>query len=130
MGFSILLLSDFLEVLEEFALGYCVNDTDNCGILADRGYSVVAGETHFLNVLTLVFVNLIELCHIDFSTAYVREKLFPSSFVCIINLQVNLLFSRVADSTESLLLNSVIVKLEASIAALNTLNKLSKPKTG
>ena len=91
MSFTSLLLSNLFEVLEKFALGDLVENTDNCGILTDGGDSIVAGKTHILDVSTLGAVNFVELCYVNLSFANVGKKLFPGIFVCIVNLSINLL---------------------------------------
>ena len=130
MGFTSLLLSDSFEVLEEVALGDLVEDSNNGGILANGGNSIVAGKTHILDFSTLSFVDSVELCNVDLSSANVGKKLFLSIFVCFVNLNINLLLGLVVDSIESLLLNNGVVKFEAAIAALNAFNELSKAETG
>ena len=47
------MLSDLGEVLDEVALGDLVEDSDNGGVLADSGDSIVGGSTYILDVLTL-----------------------------------------------------------------------------
>jgi len=129
MGFSSLLLSDLGQVLNEVALGDLVEDSDNGGVLADGGDSIVAGKTNIFDLCTLGFVNSVELSDVDLSNANVLEKLCLSTCVGLSNLSVNLLLGLVVDSIESLLLSGSVAKFEAAVAVLNALNKLSKAET-
>jgi len=119
MGFTSLLLSDLGEVLDEVALGDLVEDSDNGGVLADSGDSIVAGSTHILDVVTLCFVDSVEFCNVDLSSADIGDELGLGILVSLINLSINLLLGLVVDSIESLLLSDGVVKFEAAVAALN-----------
>lgn len=68
-------LSDLGQVLEEVALGDLVEDSDNGGVLADGGDSIVAGKTNILDLSTLGVVNSVELSDVDLSNTNVLEKL-------------------------------------------------------
>ena len=130
MGFTSLLLSDLGEVLDEVALGDLIEDSDNGCVLAHGSDSIVAGSTDILDIITLCIVNSVELCNVNLSTADISKELCLSSFVGIVNLNINLLLGLVIDSIESLLLSDSVVKFEAAVAALHALNERSKTETG
>jgi len=129
MGFTSLLLSDLGEVLDEVALGDLIEDSDNGCVLAHGGDSIVAGSTDILDIISLCFVNSVELCNVDLSTADISKELSLSSFVGTVNLNINLLLGLVIDSIKSLLLSNSVVKFEAAVAALHAFNERSKTET-
>ena len=130
VGFSSLLLSDLGQVLDEVALGDLVENSNNGGVLADGGDSVVARRAHILDVITLVLMDSVELCHVNLAAGDVLEKLGLSRLVGLINLSVNLLLGFFVNSIDSLLLSRGVVEFEASIAVLNAFDKLSETETG